>query len=91
MYTPNIGDNVRMVLPDNLRVHNHIARVESVTDWGAHVTWNGGSGRFRLFFSEMQPVTSTGNVCTKCGSINVVRAGTCLLCRDCGDTSGGCS
>lgn len=34
---------------------------------------------------------ATGDSCASCGSFNMVRAGTCLLCRDCGDTSGGCS
>lgn len=33
----------------------------------------------------------TGIACAKCGSFNTVQAGTCLVCNDCGDTSGGCS
>lgn len=32
----------------------------------------------------------TGDCCRVCGSTNLTRAGACLLCRDCGDTSGGC-
>jgi len=31
---------------------------------------------------------STGQVCTSCGSSDMVRAGTCLTCRTCGATSG---
>lgn len=34
---------------------------------------------------------NTGDVCWKCGSPNMQRAGPCLACRDCGETSGGCS
>jgi len=33
----------------------------------------------------------TGDFCAECGSTQMVRAGTCLLCRDCGSTTGGCS
>lgn len=84
------GDTVRMVVPDNPYVHNHIGVIIAFEDWGAHVSWNGGSGFFRLFHSEMQRATQSGNVCLRCGSANMVRAGTCLLCLDCGDTSGGC-
>lgn len=32
----------------------------------------------------------TGDCCQVCGSTNLTRAGVCLLCRDCGSTSGGC-
>jgi len=37
------------------------------------------------------PYTMAGEFCASCGSPNMVRAGTCLLCHDCGSTSGGCS
>ena len=30
----------------------------------------------------------TGDVCTDCGSFNMVRAGTCLTCMNCGTTTG---
>lgn len=87
-----LNDHVRMIVPDNQRVYNKIGIVKCLTDYGAIVSWSGGSGEFRLFNHEMQKVSQlySGNICNKCGSINVVRAGTCLLCRDCGDTSGGC-
>lgn len=32
----------------------------------------------------------TGDFCDLCGSTHVIRAGTCLRCDDCGDSSGGC-
>lgn len=32
-----------------------------------------------------------GEFCRTCGGVNMVRAGTCMVCRDCGDSSGGCS
>ena len=40
---------------------------------------------------QAAPPARTGDICATCGGANLVRAGTCLLCRDCGDTSGGCS
>lgn len=86
----SVGDHVRMVVPDNPYVHGKLATIQSHTEYGANVSWNGGSGKFRLFFHEMQAVVTTGSVCMKCGGSNMVRAGTCMLCRDCGDTSGGC-
>lgn len=85
-----IGQQVRMIVPDNPYVHNHVATIKEMTDYGALVNWNGGSGEFRLLYSEMSIAKPTGNVCMRCGSSNQVRAGTCLLCLDCGDTSGGC-
>lgn len=36
------------------------------------------------------PVLS-GDMCATCGSLSMVRTGTCLTCQNCGDTSGGCS
>lgn len=36
-------------------------------------------------------VTLAGEFCQDCGSPNMTRAGTCMVCRDCGSTSGGCS
>ena len=33
----------------------------------------------------------SGDICHACGSPQMTRAGTCLTCQDCGDTSGGCS
>ena len=30
----------------------------------------------------------TGNVCTSCGGVRMIRAGTCELCQDCGSTTG---
>ncbi|MDE2103656.1 MAG: hypothetical protein KGL39_40840 [Patescibacteria group bacterium] len=35
--------------------------------------------------------TLAGEFCHSCGSPNMIRTGTCLTCRDCGDSSGGCS
>ncbi|MGI9540369.1 MAG: vitamin B12-dependent ribonucleotide reductase [Miltoncostaeaceae bacterium] len=33
-------------------------------------------------------LTSTGEVCSSCGSVDLIRAGTCLTCRTCGATTG---
>jgi hypothetical protein len=33
----------------------------------------------------------SGDACSKCGSLNMVRDGKCLTCKDCGSTDGGCA
>lgn len=33
----------------------------------------------------------SGDSCQTCGSMQMVRTGTCLTCQCCGDSSGGCS
>lgn len=38
-----------------------------------------------------RPSDYTGDICSECGSPNMRRSGSCLLCNDCGSTSGGCS
>ncbi len=48
-----------------------------------HANGNGnGHGKARL------QLTSTGEVCSSCGSADLIRAGTCLTCRTCGATTG---
>ena len=47
----------------------------------------GGVGRNGVHRPSGEP---TGDCCAACGSANMARAGTCLRCNDCGDTSGGC-
>lgn len=32
----------------------------------------------------------TGDLCGACGSANMTRDGTCMVCLDCGDRAGGC-
>lgn len=86
-----VGMMVRMVVHGNVLVNNHIGEIKQLTPYGAIVSWHGGSGEFRLMHNEMQIAQATGNVCQRCGSSNQVRAGMCLLCLDCGDTSGGCN
>ena len=49
-----------------------------------------GTGHSAASASPPAPGLS-GDICAACGSPNMVRAGTCLLCRDCGSTDGGCS
>lgn len=85
-----VGDRVMLEVPDNLIVHKQFGVVKEVTLYGAVVSWRNNTREFRAFAHEMTPLVQTGNSCDKCGSTNLVRAGTCLLCQDCGDTSGGC-
>ena len=38
-----------------------------------------------------EPRRSSGDICHDCGSVLMVRTGTCLTCMACGSSSGGCS
>lgn len=51
-------------------------------DRNGHGAGGPGAGRSRLL------LTSTGQVCSSCGSADMVRSGSCLTCRTCGATSG---
>lgn len=93
-----VGDSVVLFTPDNPRLHNKEARVESLQEWGANVmTIAAGTGRYRALYSEMiydnriaAPPDSgyTGDVCPTCQGSRMRRCGTCAICEDCGSTSG---
>jgi hypothetical protein len=51
--------------------------------------WLGESGIPALGLRTKHP-EYTGEACGRCGSLNLVRTGTCKTCQDCGDSSGGC-
>ncbi len=92
------GKDVVLIVPDNPGLHGRDAKIESLTEWGAHVVTGVGSGKFRAFFSEMRLKGEkthssrdegfTGDACDQCGSLRMRRNGSCLLCVDCGSTSG---
>jgi hypothetical protein len=39
----------------------------------------------------VEQVRTTGDICADCGSVEMMRTGTCLTCMNCGSSSGGCS
>lgn len=86
-----VGDRVRLVTPDNERLHGTTATVKELTEWGAHCDAPAAaSGAFRATWDEMEAlVTYTGECCTCCGSINLRWSGACKVCENCG-TSGSC-
>lgn len=96
MLTP--GTPVILHAPENPRLHGAKAIVHTVTEWGAIVrTAAAATGEFRALREEMMiPETNghvveqgyTGDVCDQCGSAKMRRNGSCLLCMDCGSTSG---
>lgn len=100
MLTISRGDTVQLLTPDNPRTNGRTAIVVSVTEWGAHVETDAtATRRFRAAWHEMLPVESalgfggagagyTGDVCTRCQGSRMVRNGACLLCLDCGESSG---
>lgn len=57
----------------------------ALKEWFVHTP-----GLPNLHARRPMDVVITGDCCGQCGSTNLTRAGRCLLCRDCGDTSGGC-
>lgn len=89
------GSAVRLVTPDNPRLHGSTAKVTALQEWGAHVAVKAAAtGRFRAGWDEMVPAEDvngggyTGDVCNACGSLRMRHNGNCLLCDDCGATNG---
>lgn len=96
----NQGDLVTLNVPENRRLHGRPAVVEELTDYGAVVACPAAAtGRFRALSSEMEPVAApkrpaardqgySGDICGQCQGCRLRRNGACLLCEDCGSTSG---
>lgn len=99
----SVGDSVILITPENSRLDGQPGLITHVTDWGAFVNVSAAAtGEFRALFNEMvhtnrNPSNSrstaklggyTGDICSICGSIRMRRNGTCLLCEECGSTSG---
>lgn len=96
---PTPQSKVRLYTPDNQRLDGATATVIKLEEWGAHVaTKAAATGGYRASWDEMLPLAGlngtqnySGDACNDCGSMRMVRTGTCLTCMDCGSTSGGCS
>jgi hypothetical protein len=93
------GDVITLNVPENPRLHQTRGTVQVLTEWGAFVNSPAAeTGQFRALFSEMLSESEsrqivreqgyTGDVCDRCGSLHMRRNGSCLLCMDCGSTSG---
>lgn len=55
----NVGQRVVLNVPENERVHGKYATIETLTEWGAHVTTDATStGKFRALFEEMEEIVS---------------------------------
>lgn len=95
-----VNAKVTLNTPENDRLHGKEGIIYEVTEYGAIVRTNVGSGFFRALFSEMvlegTETTNgvhvkkeyTGNCCVDCGSTNLLRTGSCETCQDCGRSSG---
>lgn len=97
-----VGDTVRLVVPDNPRLHDTAATIRELTAWGAHLhAPAAATGAYRALYAEMRLAVSgkhrvdavvhqgyTGEVCGICGGLRMRRSGTCETCEDCGSTSG---
>lgn len=100
---PTVGDMVTINTPDNSHLHGASAVVFSVEPWGVHLITMVGSGKFRALWDEVvltahtpprassaaRPEIDSGVFCDNCGSMNMLRTGSCFTCGDCG-TAGGC-
>ncbi len=98
--TMKVGDIVLLVPEDNPLLDGKLATIEKLESWGAHVKTDVGTGKYRAAWSEMEEVAMpivqppsremgyTGDICNRCGSSKMIRNGSCLLCTECGDTSG---
>lgn len=93
------GSKIHLVVPENPRLHNAQAVVKKLTDWGAYVNCPAAAtGEYRALYSEMEEGGKnghsrtmpcyTGDVCSNCGTLRMRRNGTCLVCDDCGTTTG---
>lgn len=89
--TMRVGDNVRLNVPENPRLHDTRATIARLAEWGAHCDAPAAaSGQFRATWDEMVPLVEyVGECCSLCGSVNLRWAGKCKVCEDCGE-SGGC-
>ncbi len=67
--------------PDDQLAFGTVA-AEPNANANGHAADAGGPAKPRL------TLDSTGQICSSCGSSDMVRAGTCLTCRTCGATSG---
>lgn len=95
-----IGSKVIVNIPDNPMVHAIVGTIEKLEEWGAHlISPKFTTGKFRALFSEIELVPEnnaltvreqgyTGDACDRCNSHRMRRNGSCLLCFDCGSTSG---
>lgn len=95
--TMRVGDQVRLVTPENERLHGTIAQILTLTEWGAYCSAPAAAtGQYRAHWSEMERIEAistkeyTGNPCIQCGSLRMRRSGSCSVCEDCGE-NGGCS
>lgn len=85
------GDKVRLVTPENERLHGTEAVIVELTQWGAHCEAPAAeTGKYRAVWEEMEALVQyVGECCAMCGSANLRWSGKCKVCENCGET-GGC-
>lgn len=92
------GDTVTIREPDNSRLDGTRAMVMEVTDYGYLLAADAAAtGRWRALASEVEPAGEVhrareagyeGDPCGNCGALRLRRNGSCLLCDNCGTTTG---
>lgn len=96
-----IGDEITLFNTGNCFIPDGTqAVIEELTSYGALVkTEATKTGKYRAGWDEIshhegngrgKPKQSspTGEICQTCGGVNMIRAGSCLTCQDCGSTTG---
>jgi hypothetical protein len=98
-----VGQRVRIEAPADPHVHGCEGVVEKIEEWGVHLAVVRAvrptdqphhKPRWRAFYSEVVPLSVpqvADEPCRICGCQRFVRAGKCLVCCECGESSGGCS
>jgi hypothetical protein len=92
-----IGDRVTIRMPET-RADGTVGEVIEVCSWGvvlrapasAFGTVRAGWSEFEqtLETTESRSLGYTGDICNQCGGSKMTRNGACLLCQDCGASSG---
>lgn len=95
-----VGDNIRLVTPENSRLDGTNATIVALEPWGAHCAAPAAAtGNYRAVWEEMEmdiltamgvpnKVEYTGDCCLQCGSVRLRRSGACKVCEDCGESNG---
>lgn len=93
-----VNDKVILNTPDNDLLHGRVGYVRGVLPHFIEVSTDVGTGTYRAEAAELThwaPMSDessvkgyAGDVCEACQGSHVRRNGPCLLCDDCGATSG---
>lgn len=96
------GTQVKIAIPDNPYANGQVAEVITDTPYGYILRTKFGTGEFRVIEGEIEELKPERNgvyhsaraygydenPCPRCGAFKLKRAGACLCCDECGETTG---